>query len=102
MVVATLIYASKVFVRHETLDREAILEIKVWELPNSKKFPDGIKYSMFCVDLETKEVLVGIDNHHPKGHHIHFGEFEEFYFFEGVEKLIDDFYMFARMRGYSV
>jgi hypothetical protein len=71
-------------------------------LPVSSKYPDGIKYSLYCVEAESKEVIVGIDNHHPKGHHIHFGDEEEFYFFEGIEKLIDDFYSFVKIRGYSL
>jgi hypothetical protein len=102
MATATLIHAAKILIKHDTLDREAILELKVWELPVSSKFPDGIKYSLFCVETESREVIVGIDNHHPKGHHIHFGDVEEIYFFEGVEKLIDDFYSFVKVRGYSV
>lgn len=101
MATATLIYANKILVKHDSLDKEAIIELKIWELPISKKFPDGLKYSLFCVKTESKEVIVGIDNHHPKGHHIHFGDIEEVYFFDGVEKLIEDFYSFVRVKGYS-
>lgn len=102
MVTATLIHADKIFIKHDTLDKEAIIELKVWELPISNKYPDGLKYSLFCVEVESKEIIVGIDNHHPKDHHIHFGDVEEIYFFEGVEKLLTDFYSFVGIRGYSV
>ena len=102
MVSATLIFENKVFVKHDRLEKDAVVELKVWELPTSHKYPQGLKYSLFCVEIESKRIIVGIDNHHPKSHHIHFGEIEEHYFFESVEKLIDDFYSFVSARGYSI
>ncbi len=79
-----------------------MVELKVWEVPKTEKYPDGVKYSLYCLETETKMVLVGIDNHHPKGHHIHFGYEEQVYFFEDVEKLIEDFYALVRVRVYCL
>ena len=36
-------------------------------------------------------MLVGYDNHAPKGHHRHFGGKEEAYEFVGIDKLRADF-----------
>jgi hypothetical protein len=102
MVPVTIIYYSKILVSHEYLDSEVVVELKVWEVPKTEKYPDGVKYSLYCVEMETKIVLVGIDNHHPKGHHIHFGEEEQVYFFVDVEKLIEDFHALVKARGYSL
>ena len=102
MVEATMIYYSKIFIIHDHLDSEVVVELKVWEVPKSAKYPDGLRYSLFCVDIETKKVIIGIDNHHPKGHHLHLDDEEEIYFFEDVEKLIEDFYALVKSRGYSI
>ncbi len=102
MVDATIIYYTKIFVTHDHLESEVVVELKVWEVRKSEKYPDGVKYSLYCVEVDTKNVLIGIDNHHPKGHHIHFGDEEEIYFFEDVEKLIEDFYALVKARGYSI
>lgn len=66
-----------------------VVELKVWKVPKSEHFPEGVKYSFFAVRLG--QVLVGYDNHRPKGHHRHFMEDEEPYYFEGFDKLRSDF-----------
>ena len=66
-----------------------MIELKVWELPVSEKYPNGIKYSLFCVNVEDSRVVVGFDNHHPKGHHLHIDDEEQHYFYVDEEKLID-------------
>ncbi len=67
----------------------SIVEMKVWEVPVSEKNPDGVRYSLYWVKKEV--VLVGYDNHHPKGHHRHYGGRQETYEFTGIEDLIRDF-----------
>ena len=42
-----------------------VVELKVWRVPKSEGYPEGIKYSFFAVF--GKQVLVGYDNHKPKG-----------------------------------
>lgn len=41
--------------------------------------------------IHDGQTLVGYDNHHPKGHHRHFGEREEAYSFTDLETLKNDF-----------
>ncbi len=67
----------------------SIVEMKVWEVPISEKNPDGVRYSLYWVEKEV--VLVGYDNHHPKGHHRHYAGRQEPYEFMGIEQLIRDF-----------
>ena len=88
MVSATIIYYSKIFVSHDERESEVVIELKVWEVPVSEKYSEGLKYSLYCVDVDTKVVVLGIDNHHPK--------------VENVEKLIEDFYSLVRARGYKL
>jgi hypothetical protein len=102
MVQATIIYYSKIYVKHDHLDTEVVIELKVWELPVSEKYPNGIKYSLFCVNVEDSRVVVGFDNHHPKGHHLHIDDEEQHYFYVDEEKLIEDFYSLVKARGYSI
>jgi hypothetical protein len=66
-----------------------IVELTVWQVAKSADYPEGFKYSFFAV--RNGVVLVGYDNHAPKGHHRHFGEMEEAYEFAGLEKLREDF-----------
>jgi hypothetical protein len=65
-----------------------IVEIKIWEVW-SDRYPDGYKYSLY--GIYGGKVLVGYDNHHPKGHHRHIGDVEMEYGFSGPEKLRNDF-----------
>ena len=71
------------------VEEDSIVEMKVWQVPVSDKQPLGYKYSLYW----TKDgiVLVGYDNHHPKGPHKHFKDQEEPYEFSTLEKLVSDF-----------
>jgi hypothetical protein len=52
-----------------------VVEMEVLRVDDPKRFPDGVKYGLICIDRKTgKQVLM--DNHHPKGHHLHVGEIE--------------------------
>jgi len=66
-----------------------IVELKVWQVTRSAQYPDGFKYSFFAV--RNGVVLVGYDNHAPKGHHRHFLGVEEEYEFAGLDNLRADF-----------
>ena len=66
-----------------------IVEIKVWQLWDDERYPERYKYSLFAI--YDGEVLVGYDNHHPKGHHRHLHGKEESYNFTTLEKLKNDF-----------
>jgi hypothetical protein len=66
-----------------------IVEFTVWQVTRSAQYPEAFKYSFFAV--RNGVVMVGYDNHPPKGHHRHFGGTEEAYEFAGVDKLRADF-----------
>jgi hypothetical protein len=66
-----------------------VVELTVWHVTRSARYPEGFKYSFFAV--RNGVVLVGYDNHSPKGHHRHVGGKEEAYEFAGIEKLRADF-----------
>ena len=66
-----------------------IVELKVWRVSGSAHYPEGFRYSFFAV--RSGVVLVGYDNHQPKGHHRHVHGREEPYEFEGLDKLRADF-----------
>jgi hypothetical protein len=66
-----------------------VVEVKVWRVAKSVHFPEGFKYSFYAV--LAGEVLVGYDNHAPKGHHRHIEGREDPYLFRGVDRLRDDF-----------
>jgi hypothetical protein len=71
-----------------------IIQIRVWRVPKSKDFPDGIKYSMVYIYVEGDkyERVLGYDNERGKGHHRHFFGKEESIKFEGIDRLIERFF----------
>ena len=46
---ATLLYHSKALVLHRDTEEVAIAELKVWNVPVSKDYPEGRKFSLFLV-----------------------------------------------------
>lgn len=100
MVQATIIQNSKLtLVRRET-QTVAIAELKIWKVPRSKDYPEGTKYSLFCVLKESGEVLIGFDSHKPKGHHQHLNGSETQYSFRSMDKLVEDFWDEVSKRGF--
>lgn len=79
-------------VRHEKfiVRRRFIIEITVHELPKTKHYPDGLKWGLICLDQLTQKRIL-MDNHHPKGPHIHIDRDELPYLFKGLDQLVDDF-----------
>ena len=45
--------------------------IKVYEVSNRNKFPDGYKVSCALVELSTGVLKLLLDNHEPFGYHMH-------------------------------
>ena len=82
--------ASKLLFHEKDVEEDGgITEVKVWQVPESLKYPNGYKYALYLV--REGKVLVGYDNHHPKGHHRHYGEKQEPYAFTNLENLVRDF-----------
>lgn len=67
-----------------------ILEMEIYKVAKSVRYPDGVKFGLILVDPKTgKQVL--IDNHHPKGPHMHLNDQEMPYQYIDEDKLIRDF-----------
>ncbi len=66
-------------------------EIRIYEVPVSRTYTEGIKYSCYLVDPENGAEIIGYDIHPGKGHHRHIRGQETQYVFRGLEELLDDF-----------
>ncbi|MGH7960313.1 MAG: toxin-antitoxin system TumE family protein [Candidatus Binatia bacterium] len=66
-------------------------EIRLYEVPVSRTYAEGIKYSCYLGDPETGQKIIGYDTHPGKGHHRHVRGQETRYEFHGLETLLDDF-----------
>ena len=84
---------------HRSTGELAIAELKIWKVPKSKEYPKGVKFSLFLVS--SGQVLVGIDNHKPKGPHLHLGGQELPYLFQSEADLVRDFWDLARKAGFE-
>ncbi|HBQ21657.1 MAG: hypothetical protein A2Z91_02785 [Deltaproteobacteria bacterium GWA2_38_16] len=72
------------------LQNRFVVEIVLYEVTVTQKYPDGVKYRLICVDQkENRKILM--DNHHPKGHHVHINDKEVEYHFISEDNLISDF-----------
>jgi len=100
--IATLLYHSKIQVIHGNSEEVAIAELKIWEVQITSHYPEGRKFSLFLVWKESGEVIIGFDNHKPKGPHLHKRGREEPYEFKDVGQLIEDFWSLVRMEGFLV
>jgi len=81
-----------ILVRHEKfiVRRRYVVEISVHQVPKSERYEDGLKWGLICLDQVTgRRVLM--DNHHPKGSHIHIDDDEMPYDFQGLDQLVADF-----------
>ena len=52
-------------------DGKYVAFIKVFRVPISKKFPEGIKAKFLLQDVEKKCARLLVDNHAPFGFHLH-------------------------------
>lgn len=100
MVQATMVYSTKITLICQVSQEVAIAELKIWKVTKSKDYPEGLKYSLFCVLKETGDNIIGFDNHRPKGHHKHHYRHEFVYDFKSIDDLIDDFWNEVSKRGF--
>jgi len=77
------------YVKHKIQGRY-IVELSIYEVGKSSQYVDGIKYGLICKDLKTGDFVL-LDNHYPKGHHLHINNEEFAYEYVNDEKLIEDF-----------
>ncbi len=81
--------ARQVF-RYRATKAGVTVEMVIWSLPRATaKRTQGLKYRLYCG--RGDECLVRYDNETGKGDHRHYGDREEIYDFESLEKLIEDF-----------
>jgi len=76
-----------------------VAELKIWEVPRSGEYPTGRKFRFFFV--VNGNVVVGLDNHKPKGPHLHLGGQEVPYAFTTLDQLVEDFWDLVRKAGYA-
>jgi hypothetical protein len=67
-----------------------ILEMEIFKVAKSTKYPDGVKYGLIFTDTRTGKYVL-MDNHHPKGPHMHLGDHEMPYEYLDENKLVNDF-----------
>jgi hypothetical protein len=66
------------------------MEMTIHDVGKSTHYPDGVKYGLILIDLKTNHRVL-MDNHHPKGAHLHINDQELPYTYENDDKLMDDF-----------
>lgn len=95
---AAEIFHQKQVLKHRDGKRLAIFEIIIWKIPGSKNFPDGLKYRAWL--SEEGNTLFGLDNHKPKGPHLHVREVEVGYMFRGLDSLRQDIIAMIEKEGF--
>jgi hypothetical protein len=96
---ARLVFHEKRLVWSSKLNSAGIVELKVWEVPKSEEYPAGRKFSLFLVAKGA--VLVGIDNHRPKGPHLHLGKDEQPFRYADDDQLLKEFWELVRKAGFE-
>lgn len=96
---AEAIFKEKRLLLNPSTGDAAIAELKIWCVPLSKDYPEARKFSLFLV--AGGEVVVGIDNHKPKGPHLHLGTRELPYLYRDEPSLLADFWDLARKAGFE-
>jgi len=70
------------------------LEQSIHAVPLDNRYPDGVKYSLIFLDSKTGDRVL-LDNHQPKGPHVHLGQEEISYEYVDDERLLTDFKLFV-------
>jgi hypothetical protein len=82
--------AHRLFHHKARIQEHFVLELDIFEVGDPVRYPDGIKYALFCMDGRSGRKIL-LDNHHPKGPHLHIDGTEAPYSFQGVPALMVDF-----------
>jgi len=82
--------AARMLFHHKEIRGDVIIEMVIWQLPEaSAQRPHGLKYRFFCGT--ANDCVVRYDNETGKGDHRHYGDREEAYSFQSIERLVEDF-----------
>ena len=57
--------------RNVTESTKYLVNIIVWKVSKSKKFPDGVKSKFRLIHIPSNTLVILIDNHEPFGFHEH-------------------------------
>ena len=82
--------ARLIFREKNTVRERFIVEYRIHDVGKSRRYPDGLKYAIICFDTKTQKRVL-MDNHHPKGHHLHIDDEELPYEFSNIDSLVEDF-----------
>ncbi|MEE8115243.1 MAG: DUF6516 family protein [Nitrososphaerales archaeon] len=66
----------------------SIIEAKIWSVPSSSLYPDGVKYSLVYIQGGSR--MLGYDNAHGS-HHRHYLRESQPYRFINIQALFRDF-----------
>ena len=80
-----MVLNEKLFLKQEN----AFVKLRVWRVPKSRFFPEGVKYSFALI--HTGKRILGYDNERGKGHHKHIYEKEEKISFVSYKELRKEF-----------
>ncbi len=81
--------AEQVF-RYQATQDGVTVDMVIWALPQpSAERPHSLKYRLYCG--RGGICLVRYDNETGKGDHRHYGDREEAYSFESLDKMLEDF-----------
>lgn len=80
---------ANLFLHTKEIKGDEIIEIKIWQMPETLDKPHGVKFSL--VYIKGEERLIGYDNAEGKGYHRHFSDKVEPYRFIDIWKLLNDF-----------
>jgi len=95
---AILLFKEKRVVRHRAIDSCAVVEIRIWQVGLCPEYPAGLKYSLFLI--QENQVLLGIDNHRPKGPHLHRGSEEYEINLYTADTVLDCFWALVIEQGF--
>ncbi len=82
--------ARRLFHQKARVHLHYVVELEILEVEDPIRYPDGIKYALLCLDTRTGRRVL-LDNHHPKGPHLHLDSVETPYVFDGAPTLMADF-----------
>ena len=70
-----------------------VLATQIWVV-DDRRYSHGVKYSLIFVDTKTGRKVL-LDNHHPKGPHVHLDDAEFLYDYRSEKQLVLDFRSFV-------
>ena len=93
--------AARMLFHHKEIRGDVIIEMMIWQLPAvTAQRPHGLKYRFYCGTADA--CLVRHDNESGKGDHRHYGEWQEIYVFQSIERRLADFRNdFIRLAGWE-